>query len=533
MDSLKDQLLHYVVGVWRRRWLALGVAWLVCVAGWIFVASIPNQYQSTARIYVDTGTLLAPLLRGISVDTNVNQQVEIMQRTLLSRPNLEAVMRATDLDVRAPTSERREQMLQSLERRAVIRAQGSRNLFSLEFTDRDPVLARRVVQSLLTIFIESNVGSQRREMERAVSFLDGQIAQYETQIRETEERLANFRQQYRHILPARMGGEQGSGGALDRARGALATATREYEEAQVRRNALARQLANEPRHFTEITRQNTFGARPQSELDIRLQAAQQNLDGMLLRYTDQHPDVVAARRTIEALKRQKAEQDANAPNAQTSIQERKPNPVYEQLQLKLSEAEINLELLKRRVAEQQENVNRIEAEAEKIPQVETEFADLNRDYGILRKNYETLLERRESARMSQEVEAKADKVQFRVVDPPTAPLTPTFPNRPLFFSAVLIAGLGAGVMLALVLTQFDDSFSSIRQLRQSFALPILGSVTRIVTARQHQRRVMAVVGFGAACFALTGVYGAILTGTLLDLSLPGLDSLIKAVRQVL
>src|SRR5258707_9896407 len=123
MHDLKRQVLFYLVMLWRRRWLALGIAWPVCLAGWLVVALLPSKYLATARIYVDTETLLSPLLKGIAVDVDMNQQVEVMQRTLLSRPNLQKVLRTTELGLQARSAEDEDGILKRLNGDTAIRPQ--------------------------------------------------------------------------------------------------------------------------------------------------------------------------------------------------------------------------------------------------------------------------------------------------------------------------------------------------------------------------------------------------------------------------
>ena len=103
MDQLLQQILGYAKAAWQRRWWGVAVAWLVCVVGWTWVMMIPDRYQASARVYVDTQTLLKPLLSGLAAEPNVEQQIKLMTRQLVSRPTLEKVARMTDLDVKAKT----------------------------------------------------------------------------------------------------------------------------------------------------------------------------------------------------------------------------------------------------------------------------------------------------------------------------------------------------------------------------------------------------------------------------------------------
>src|SRR5690554_3480725 len=115
MQDTFAQLWSYVLGIWRHRWLALVVAWLIAIAGWTFVLRMPESYVANARVYVDTSSMLGPLMRGLTVTPNVNERISMMSRTLLSRPNLEKLAQMTDLDVQVVTEADRESLIRGLQ----------------------------------------------------------------------------------------------------------------------------------------------------------------------------------------------------------------------------------------------------------------------------------------------------------------------------------------------------------------------------------------------------------------------------------
>src|SRR5262245_27146265 len=147
MNDIFVQALGYLASIWRRRWYIVAVSWLFCGAGWTMVSSMPDKYESSARLYVDMDTMLAPLMRGLAVEMNLFQQIEIMQKTLLSRPNLEKVVLMTDLDLGVKSDAQKEALLDSLARKILIQQQG-RNLFTVGYQDTDPNLTKRVVQAV-------------------------------------------------------------------------------------------------------------------------------------------------------------------------------------------------------------------------------------------------------------------------------------------------------------------------------------------------------------------------------------------------
>src|SRR5579863_8017224 len=122
---------------WRRRWLLVATAWGVCLLGWVGVAAIPNSYESDARLYVDTDAVLTPLLKGLAVDQNTESQLEMMQRTLLSRPNLDKLIDVTPLNLAIDDREQRQEMVAKLGREIKVTAEGP-NLFTISYRNSEP-----------------------------------------------------------------------------------------------------------------------------------------------------------------------------------------------------------------------------------------------------------------------------------------------------------------------------------------------------------------------------------------------------------
>jgi polysaccharide chain length determinant protein (PEP-CTERM system associated) len=187
-----------------------------------------------------------------------------------------------------------------------------------------------------------------------------------------------------------------------------------------------------------------------------------------------------------------------------------PNPVYEQLKLRLVEIEGDMVSLERRANDQQNEVGRLEQLSKTAPAIEAQYASLNRDYDVIKRNYEELVNRRESARMAQDVDSKSNKIQFKVVDPPQLALKPSGPNRPLFMSLVLVVGLGVGCLFAFVLAQLDDSFSSPTHLSEAFDLPVLGAVTLVSTPSEQRRSRIRMASFAVACVGLIVTYAGLI-----------------------
>lgn len=505
MGSMRIIILQYARSMWRRKWYAIGVAWAVCVVGWIVVSRMPDLYESEARLYMNADEALTPLLQGLAVNNDIDNKLERMQRTLLSVPNMKKLVRMTDLDMRVKDNTDMERMVRNLQSAIVIRPQ-TRNLFTVSYRDADPQLAQSVVSNVLSIFMESSAGDTRSDMDSAQRFLQTQIDSYETQLREAERKKAEFQTRYFDLLP-----NGGSGGSnLIGARSTVQHTTEDLNDAIAERDNLQKELDSLPPYQTLTT---ATAPRGEDGLAVspeaRLAQLNTQLESALATMTEQHPVVVALKHQIEAVQAKLKDMPA-AKKGSGMTSQNVENPVYRDIKAKLVDSETKIAALRRRLASAEEDRDKLEDEARRAPSVGAEYLNLDRDYDVLKKNYEELLARRESAHIAEEADKKGDKVDIKTIDPPEVPTLPVAPNRPLYLSMALIAGIGAGLGVALLLTQIDSSFSTTTGL-QSLGLPILGSISVIPTFdKRPQYWFTGAKGFAAACVVLVIVYGGLL-----------------------
>jgi polysaccharide chain length determinant protein (PEP-CTERM system associated) len=522
MEQLRVLVRRQASAAWRFRWAMVACTWMVCAIGWVGVTMIPNKYESSARLYVDADAVLTPLLRGIAVENQVSGQVDMLQRTLLSRPNLEKLISNTDLDLQIAGPADMERLVGRLAQQIRITPH-TRNLFTIAYRDDSPKLAFDVVQTILTTFIESKTGANRSEMQNATLFLEQQISAYERQLRDAEKRRADFRAKYVDLLPNDLNGVT----RMETAQQMVRALQGSLQDEIVKRDLLRSELASVPPLLvTETDAQGgpgTAGLGPLGRLvsgpaKQKLDQAQAEFDELKLKYTDNHPDVRAARlrldaarsaalREAQAAERDAAQADPNAPPG-TPRSRSQPNPVYEQLKVRLVEAESTVSSLQRQLADATRERNRLEEIARGAPGLLAEFTNINRDYDVLRKNYEELLSRRESMRIAAAAEADADKIKIQIVDPPQVPQNAVEPKRALMMTGVLVAAIVLGVGLALLLAQFDQSFHTLDELRD-LGLPVAGSIS-MVAVTSPTARMISIVSFTMAIVLLLGVYSGLL-----------------------
>ena len=514
MHEILEQFFSHLKATWRYRWYAVAFAWVAAVGGWIGVYLMPNRYEASARVYVDTESVLRPLLAGLTIQPNIDQVVNMMSRTLISRPNLEKVIRMADIDIRLKTPQDRELLITRLTKELTIRAAGGANLYTIAYNDKDPQEAKRVVQSLLTIFVEGSLGDKRKDSDTARRFIDEQLKAYSDKLLTAESAVTEFKRKNMGI----MGGSAGAFYAqMGQAKSQVSQAALELKEAENGRDAIKKQLTGDleapPTLYDERGTPEALPANP--ELDSRIRALEQKLDALRLNYTERHPDIVSAKRIMDQLKEQKKQE---AEQKKQEAKGRKPstvaaqsrNPVYQQLSVALAEAEATVASMKARVAEYEKRYEELKASANAVPQVEAEFVQLNRDYDVTRRNYEQLLSRRESVNMSGEMDTNASVIDFRVIDPPQVPSAPASPNRPLLMSMVLIAALGGGIAFSFLVSQLRPTFHDQRRLRKVSGLPVFGTVVMVWTAAQRAKWKRGLVAFVLALVSLVSAYAAIM-----------------------
>lgn len=473
MEEIISKAISILQGMWRYRWWGLLTAWIVAIAASVVIYKMPDKYESTARVYVDTQSVLRPLMSGLAVQPNVNQQIAILSRTLISRPNVEKLITMADLDLTVQTPEAREALIARLSRDLKIRGAGRGNFFTLAFQDQDPALAQRVVQALLSLFVESGLVGKRQDTDAARRFIEEQIANYEIRLAEAENRVKEFRLRNMALL-----GDEGSDfvSRIAATSQQLAQARLELREAETSRGVLQRQLVGEEPVLLPQTDSNASVSIP--VIDGRIDAQRRSLDALLLRYTDSHPDVVSTRRLIEELEKEKqVEVDRMAASGMGQFGSIDSNPVYQQMKLAHSDAEARVASLQARVAEYESRLASLRERSELIPKLEAERAQLNRDYAVQKSNYDQLVSRRESATMSAELSAQSGVGDFRVIDPPSLPNKPSAPDRILLFPLAGVAALGVGVALTFLLAQLRPAFVDGRSLREITGLPVLGTVS--------------------------------------------------------
>jgi polysaccharide chain length determinant protein (PEP-CTERM system associated) len=499
MDQLLQQALETLRAMWRRRWIGVATAWVVAIVGGIAIMTVKDRYEASARVYVDTKTVLRPLMRDLTVEPDLDQTVGLLARTLINRPNVELLIKKSQLETPEMTPLERDRLIEALLRDIKVAGVGRDNVFSFIYRDTSPERARQIVQDLVSLFLDSDTSTKRRDAEAAREFIDDQIRSYEARLAEAEERLKDFKLRNLGVTDASGKDYYARMSALTDDMAKLYVELRAAEQA---RDALKRELGSESTSIIpDIAPPNAAIQTP--EYDARLEAQRKQLDELLRRYTDQHPDVISTRRLIARLEEERqheVERLRKAAAAKPGPSSTTTNQAQQQIKLALAEAEAHVASLRVRAGDMQGRLNQLRASASRVPQIEAELARLNRDYEVIRSTYQTMVARREKAALSEDVDATRS-AQFRIIDPPRASPRPVFPNRLALAPLVLLLAIAAGVLATFVTVQILPTIDHPRALRMLTERPLLGSVSMVRDATMLRRARRNVMGFGSVVIA--------------------------------
>jgi polysaccharide chain length determinant protein (PEP-CTERM system associated) len=524
---MRQELQHVLDearSAWRFRWYGLTAAFIVAIAGWCMVFALPDRFEADARVFVDTRTALKPALQGLTTDQNVDAQINYVRQSLLEGPQLETIAKDTGVLDPSITDERtRGRILDNLSNRIALTVLSAGNqgderstagtIYSFHYTDASRERALKVVQTLLTTFVEQTLGGKREGSEHAQKFLETQIKDYEQRLSTAEDRLAQFKKKNVGLMPSEQGGYFAQ---LQTEVEAAKKADTDLSIAESRREELYKQLHSDAAISASGGISTLLGGRgvtSGSDTVSRIQEAQAKLDELLLKYTDRHPDVIAARATLEELKKRRAVEldslrrgDAGAVASSGAGN----NPVYQNIQLELNKEDVEIAALRRESAQHQNTVAELRQRANSAPQVEAEFQQLNRDYDVNKAQYTALLESYQKARLGERAD-NAGSVRFEVVLPPTAPAAPVWPKRTSVLAAIWLAAMAVGAAAAYGMTLLKPIVSSIQGVNALTPFPVLGVVGAAFPSRQSREFRSDMWRFSAATVGLLAAFAVALT----------------------
>ncbi len=505
MNDLARQTAQMLQRVWTHRWVGVGVAWGVALIGGAITSAVPERFEAKARVYVDTQTVLKPLMVGLTYQPDIDQQVRMLGRTLVSRPNVEKLVALPNVGLDKGAAKSADQQIEAL-LKAIKVDQAGNNLYSISYRNSDPKYSQQVVAGLVSLFMDSGTDSKLAGSKEASRFIDDQIKSYEAKLVDAESRLKDFKVRNMGLTSSN---NQDYFSRVSAVNDEVNNLRVQLNAAERSRDAIRRELDSEAPQMPPGSA-SSISVTP--ELDGRIDTQRRALDDLLRRYTDAHPDVVAVRRTIAELEDLRRKESAERLSSGKARAYAATNPVYQQLRVSLTEAEAKVASLRGQLGVLQSRLDETRSQAGRAPQAEAELAQLNRDYDVIRKNYEQLVARREAANIGVKMDQKSWSADFRVIEPPRVGSSAVFPSRMHMALGTLLASILAGFGAAYGMTLLNPTFSSERELREFTKRPVLGSIAMVtpgageVVDRSDQMKLAGAVGLLLLACALWMVW---------------------------
>ncbi|NOR71657.1 MAG: hypothetical protein GQ532_18550 [Methylomarinum sp.] len=504
-----SEVFYFIKGVVRNRWIVTIVAFIICISGWVHVSKMPDIYQSSARVHVDTRTMLRPLLRGLTVQSNVRGLVAIMRKLMFTQQNMIKVAEVAGMDVDLSSENKLHALVSKL--KSKVKIQGGRSeIFTIKYQSTDPLTAKTVVQAVLTVFSEQTQQSNLSDVDSAKRFLDNQIREYEQRLQNAEKAKENYKRDNIGLLPGQPG--QGQVGVIVNIRKRIEDSKVQLSELVSKKDVLKQKLtealrSGEENGFTRLVGNDSIE-------DIRIDELKKRKYDILLKYTENHPNIAIIDNEIKALNKRKEDIRLVSESSDDSLlgaHEAMSNPYVQTIKVALNNIEAEIATLNSRIHSYQHKLKTEDDQFNIRLTTETEMQNLNRDYGTIRKNYMALLDRREKARMATSVDTQVSALKFKIIDPAHVPQSPSSPNRRLYHSIVLVVGFVVGIVLALLKVFVRPTMVEAKQLREITGLPVLGVISKVVNEEQFKNDRFRLYRYVFANAILLMMYSAVIT----------------------
>jgi polysaccharide chain length determinant protein (PEP-CTERM system associated) len=503
MSNVKEQFSLLTDALWRHRRPALAAAWITGLIGAVSIWFIPERYEVSTKLYVDTQSVLRPLMSGLAFQPDQEQQVRMLAKTLISRPNVEKIVNDPALGFDLSDPAKTDQLIDKLVQRIQMKPLGGGNIYGLSLRDVDPERALAMIERLLKMFVREGTDGKRRDSKDASKFIESQIKVYEAKLVEAEGQLKEFKLRNFGVSGT---AQQDHFARISSLSENVSKLRVDLSAAANARDAVLKELKKEDPQLPREALGPNGGAQaaPPTEVTTRLEFQRRQLDELRRRFTDEHPDVAAAVRTIRELEAEQAAERVRMETSRPPSGSAATNPVYQSLRVSLAKAETDVATLRTQLAAQQSTLDQLRQTATRVPQVEAELVQLNRDYEIIRKNYDQLVARREAARMGERLDESTADSEFRVVEPPAISPQPAFPSRKVMAAGVVVLSLFASLLVAYALSVARPVLGRVSELKALAPRPVLGSISGSLTPaiQAAERREARTLWVGGALLLL-------------------------------
>ena len=489
----------------RQKTLIVCVV-IVVVSLAIYLASVlPNVYQSNALILVTPQRVPTSFVAS-TVTIDLSERMQSITQEIMSRTQLEKIVQEFNLYQKFIALEDRINLL-----RKSIKIESRRNnVFQLSFESEDPEKARQVTSRLGSLFIEQNLNAREQQAQGTKSFINAETERLRKELEEQEAVVTKYKASHGYELPDQLDTNLRS---LEQLRRGLEANNQRLLALQDRKGVLQKQNVEADIPKADSPAGPVPLAVPGIGVthSVQIEMKKKELDSLLQRYSNKHPDVIRAKKEIQSLENDGGEPMSGQPNSTNSSS---TNPVKRVLLTQITDIDSEIKALQMQSEGIRNQISVLQARVDNTPVRALELAKISRGYDITLKKYQDLLAKSLESELSENMEKKQKSEQFQILDPANFPVKPARPNRLMIILMGLGAGLAGGIGLAIFWDNLDSSFKRSEEVNAYVNIPVLATLPALVTRGSvlEQRRaqgllVLASIGtlaIGIVCVRILG-----------------------------
>ncbi len=474
LDLVRRRHIHFLVPVFVGWLLVWGSSWM-----------LQAKYKSSTLILVEQPTMpqsyVAP-----NVNENLQNRLQSITQQILSRTRLLMIIDKLNLYSGSQAPKTPDDKVEAMRKDiSVDLVRDTRtqeiNAFKVSFSAHDPVLAQNVTNELTQLFIGENNKVREEESQGTTRFIEQQLEDARVALAAQEAKVKQFESLHEGALPTQQASNlqilAGLQGQLQSQQDALSTA----KQQRVYFQTLIEQYKNLHAAGRSIDGTTPTGV---AALDQQLNSLQAQLTDLSSHYTDSYPDVQKVKAQIAETERQKRELLA-APRTSKQANDAVPTPLL-QLQSQLQANQVEIANRERGIAELEARIGEYQGRLNAEPATEQQLDDVTRGYEQSKANYDDLLRKKNNSVMATSMEQMQEGERFTMLDPPSLPVKPDFPNRLKFCGFGIMAGLGLGALVVFLFEFLDDRMYGEKELKALLPIAIMAEVPEIQSPEEQK-----------------------------------------------
>jgi polysaccharide chain length determinant protein (PEP-CTERM system associated) len=486
VNSLPEfDLTRILDGLYRRKGIVIAV-WVVasCLSGYL-VTQLHDVYRSSTLIFFSPQRIPASFVRP-TVTTDLRDRIGSINQQILSRTSLEKIVNEFNL---YPAADRGTTLQDRVDRlRQKIKLDVRRDNLQISFETGNPELAMKVTNRLGSLFIEENLREREQRALGTTGFINAEADRLRKELEQQESEVNRYKAQYRFELPDQLDANLRT---MEQLRGELQAHTSRLSSLQDRKASLEKQVVEAESMAPEVATAYGTTADPAGELKgtkwQQIQARKAQLQALLSRYSEKHPEVVLLREEIKSLEVAAVSEGPPASKS-SSIDDSGPRSLgtvsaglREALLKNVADTSKEIAALQTAIGELRARIGAYQSRVENTPLRGIELSKVTRTYDITLRKYQDLTSKGLESQISENMERKERGEQFQILDPAYFPQKPIYPNRPLILLIGFFGGLAGGLAIAFLCETLDNSFKSSEEVDGYTNIPLLATIPAIIT----------------------------------------------------